>query len=73
MSKNDTYYDSFVKGSPSKKLSLVWDLTKELLSLKGKNMLNKDYKEILQNLLKNKKSTGREKDKLDIKYLKKKY
>ena len=32
-------------------------------------MLNKDYKEMLQVLLKNKESTGREKDQLDAKYL----
>lgn len=34
-------------------------------------MLNEDYKEILQSLLKNKQSTGRKKDQLDVEVLKK--
>jgi hypothetical protein len=68
--------DCFVNASFQERISFVWELTSELWSLKG----NKDAERRLQrhvtnliiskeNLIQNKKSTGRDKDLVDAKHL----
>ena len=67
MSKKE---DCFVDASPQRLLSFMWELTAELWSLQGSKNVKRRLQRNVTNLIKNKKSTGREKDKLDIKYLK---
>lgn len=66
MTKQD---DCYVDASPQEKISFIWELTAELWSLKDKHSAERRLQRHVTNLIKNKESTGREKDKLDVKYL----
>lgn len=66
MTKED---DSFVRMSPSKRISLMWDITAELWSLSGYNVKQRLQRNVTK-LIKNKLATGRKKDELDAEYLK---
>ena len=75
MSKTD---DSFTNISPPKRISFMCPLTEDFGLSRNQIMLNEDYKDILQILLKNKvkflknkESTGRLKDKADADSLRK--
>ena len=64
MTKQD---DSYVEGSPQERISIIWPLTAELWSLKDKQIVGQRLQRNVTKLIK--KTTGREKDKLDAKYL----
>jgi len=66
MTKQD---DCYVDASPQKRVSFIWELTAELWSLKDKQYVEQRLQRNVTNLIKNKESTGREKDQLDAKYL----
>ncbi len=66
MTKQD---DCYVDAPPQERISLIWELTAELWSLKGKQHVEQRLQRNVTNLIKNKESTGREKDQLDAKYL----
>jgi len=66
MTKQDECY---VDASPRERVSFIWQLTAELWSLKGSQYVERRLQRNVTNLIKNKESTGREKDKLDVKYL----
>ncbi len=61
--------DHYVDASPGERVSFIWQLTAELWSLKDKKNVEQRLQRDVTNLIKNKESTGREKDKLDAKYL----
>jgi len=66
MTKHD---DCYVDASPQERISFIWQLTAELWSLKDKDSVERRLQRNVTNLIKNKESTGREKDKLEAKYL----
>ena len=66
MTKQD---DCYVDASPQERIARIWELTAELWSLKGSQYAERRLQRNVTNLIKNKESTGREKDKLDVKYL----
>ena len=66
MTKQD---DCYVDASPRERVSFIWELTAELWSLKDKQHAEQRLQRNVTNLIKNKESTGREKDQLDAKYL----
>ena len=66
MTKQD---DCYVDATPRERVSFIWQLTAELWSLKDKQNVEQRLQRDVTNLIKNKESTGREKDKLDAKYL----
>ncbi len=66
MTKQD---DCYVDASPQERIAFMWELTAELWSLKDKDSVERRLQRHVTNLIKNKESTGREKDKLDAKYL----
>ena len=66
MTKQD---DCYVDASPRERVSFIWPLTAELWSLKDKQNVEQRLQRNVANLIRNKESTGREKDKLDVKYL----
>jgi hypothetical protein len=66
MTKQD---DCYVDASPSERVSFIWPLTAELWSLKDKQYVEQRLQRNVTNLIRNKESTGREKDKLNAKYL----
>jgi len=61
--------DSFVNLSLQQRVAFMWELTAELWSLKDKNCAEQRLQRNVTNLVRNKESTGQEKDKLDAKYL----
>lgn len=66
MTKQD---DCYVDASPRERVSFIWQLTAELWSLKDKQNVEQRLQRNVTNLIRNKESTGREKDILDAKYL----
>jgi hypothetical protein len=66
MTEQDNCY---VDASPRERVSFIWELTAELWSLKDKQPAEQRLQRNVTNLIKNKESTGREKDELDAKYL----
>jgi len=66
MTKQD---DCYVDASPQQRIAFIWELTAELWSLKGRQNAEQRLQRNVTNLIRNKESTGREKDKLDAKYL----
>ncbi|MBW7989522.1 MAG: hypothetical protein FVQ84_05835 [Planctomycetes bacterium] len=66
MAKQD---DCYVDASPRERVSFIWQLTAELWSLKDKQNVEQRLQRNVTNLIRNKESTGREKDILDVKYL----
>ncbi len=66
MTKQD---DCYVDASPQERVSFIWELTAELWSLKSPQYVERRLQRNVTNLIKNKESTGREKDQLDAKYL----
>jgi len=66
MTKQD---DCYVDASPRERVSFVWQLTAELWSLKDKQNVEQRLQRNVTNLIRNKELTGREKDILDVKYL----
>lgn len=61
--------DSFVAASPKELVAFMWELTAELWSLRKKGYAERRLQRNITRLIENKESTGREKDKLDAKYL----
>ena len=61
--------DCYVDASPQERIAFMWELTAELWSLKDKDSVERRLQRHVTNLIKNKESTGREKDQLDAKYL----
>ena len=61
--------DCYVDASPRERVSFIWPLTAELWSLKDKQNVEQRLQRNVTNLIRNKESTGREKDILDVKYL----
>jgi hypothetical protein len=70
--------DSFVRAPEAERVSFMWELTAELWSLKGAEYVERRLPRHVthltrllskEDLIKNKRSTGREKDKLDAEYL----
>ena len=61
--------NGYVDASPRERVSFIWELTVELWSLKDKQPAEQRLQRNVTNLIKNKESTGREKDQLDAKYL----
>jgi hypothetical protein len=66
MTKQD---DCYVDASPGERVSFIWQLTAELWSLKDKQNVEQRLQRNVTNLIRNKESTGRKKDILDVKYL----
>ena len=66
MTKED---DCFVDASPQQRIAFMWELTAELWSLKDSKCAERRLQRHVTNLIKNKESTGRRKDKLDAEYL----
>jgi len=66
MTKQD---DCYVDASPRERVSFIWQLTAELWSLKNNQNVEQRLQRNVTNLIRNKKSTSREKDKLDANYL----
>jgi hypothetical protein len=66
MTKQD---DCYVDASPQERIAFMWELTAELWSLKDKDSVERRLQRNVTNLIKNKESTGREKEQLDAKYL----
>ncbi len=66
MTKDD---DCFVNASPQQRVSFIWELTAELWSLKEKKRVEQRLQRNVTNLIRTKEPAGREKDKLDAKYL----
>lgn len=66
MTKQD---DCYVDASPRERVNFIWELTAELWSLKDKQHVKQRLQRNVTTLIKNKESTGREKDQLDVKYL----
>ena len=66
MTEQDNCY---VDASPQERIAFIWELTAELWSLKGSQYVEQRLQRNVTNLIKNKESTGREKDQLDAKYL----
>jgi|Deesub1362A_J573_1020465.scaffolds.fasta_scaffold08065_3 hypothetical protein len=67
ISQND---EGFAKISPAERVSFVWELTAEIWSLRKSPYVKRRLQRNVTNLIKNKQSTGREKDRLDAEYLK---
>jgi len=67
----------YVEASPAERVDFVWELTKELWSSRDRQSaerrLQRNVANLVRqhkdNLIKNKLSTGRDKDKLDVDYL----
>ena len=66
MTKQD---DSYVNASPQERISVIWEITAELWSLKDRQFAEQRLQRNVTKLIKNKESTGRERDKLDAQYL----
>lgn len=66
ISKKD---DCYVNASAQERISFIWELTDELWAMKGADYVERRLQRNVTNLIKNKKATGREKDKLDANYL----
>lgn len=74
--------DDFVDASPAERLDIIWELTAELWSLRGQECAQKQRQIVeieglsvpilsLGDLVKNKRATGRDKDRLDADRLEK--
>ena len=63
--------DDYVQLSPGRRVSLIWELTAEVWSLKDKKSAKRRLQRHRTRFIKNKQSTGREKDRVDAKNLKK--
>ena len=58
--------DNFVDASPAERLGMMWELTAELWSLRGQDSAQQRLQRHVASLVRrNKRATGRDKDRLD--------
>jgi len=61
--------EGFTKIPPAERVSIVWELTAEIWSLRKSPYVKRRLQRNVTNLIKNKQSTGKDKDRLDAEYL----
>jgi hypothetical protein len=64
--------DNFVDASPAERLGMMWELTAEIWSLRGNDIAQQRLQRHVASLVgRNKRATGRDKDRLDADQLEK--
>ena len=56
--------DDFVNASPAERVGMIWELTAELWSLRGQDCAQQRLQRHVASLVRNKRATGRDKDRL---------